>query len=69
MIGGFRSVLRFCVFQSQTFVIVIMIDSSENTFVKVAFELQSLHVFEKCRNGWSIMANSPNRFNNISILG
>ena len=46
--------------------IIIMIDSSENTFVKVAFELQSLRVFEKCRNGWSIMANiSPNRFNNI----
>ena len=44
---------------------VIMIDSIKNTFVKVAFELQSLRVFEKCRNGWSIMANSPNRFNNI----
>ena len=44
---------------------VIMIDSSKNTFVKVAFELQSLRVFEKCRNGWSIMANSPNRFDNI----
>ena len=44
---------------------VIMIDSIKNTFVKLAFELQSLRVFEKCRNGWSIMANSPNRFNNI----
>ena len=42
---------------------VIMIDSSKNTFVKVAFELQSLRVFEKCRNGQSIMANSPKRFN------
>ena len=58
----------FCisVFQGLTFVIVIMIDSSENTFVKVAFELQSLHVFEKCRNRWSIMENSPNRLNNIN---
>ena len=27
-------------FQGPTFVIVIMIDSSENTFVKVAFELR-----------------------------
>ena len=56
--------LRFCVARSDI-VMVIMIDSSKNTFVKVAFELQSLRVFEKCRNGWSIMANSPNRFNNI----
>ena len=57
----------FCVsvFQGLTFVIVIMIDSNENTFAKMAFELQSLHVFEKCRNGWSIMVNSLNRFNNI----
>ena len=28
------------VFQGPTFVIIIMIDSSENTFVKVAFELR-----------------------------
>ena len=55
--------LRFCVSRSDI-VMVIMIDSSKNTFVKVGFELQSLR-FEKCRNGWSIMANSPNRFNNI----
>ena len=27
-------------FQGPTFVIIIMIDTSENTFVKVAFELQ-----------------------------
>ena len=27
-------------FQGPTFVIIIMIDSSENTFVKVAFELR-----------------------------
>ena len=51
----------FCVsvFQGPTFMIVIMIDSSENTFVKAAFGLQSLHVFEKWGNGMSITVNSP----------
>ena len=51
----------FCVsvFQGPTFMIVIMIDSSENTFVKAAFGLQSLHIFEKWGNGMSIMVNSP----------
>ena len=39
VIGGFRSVLCVSVFQGSLFVIVIMIDGSENVIVKAAFEL------------------------------
>ena len=39
MIGGFRYILCVSVFQGSLLVIVIMIDSSENTTVKAAFEL------------------------------
>ena len=44
MIGEFQSVLYISVFQGSS----IMIDSSEKcNIVKVAFDLQSLRVFEK----------------------
>ena len=39
MIGGFRYILCVSVFQGSLLVIVIMIDGSENTTVKAAFEL------------------------------
>ena len=47
MIAGFQSFLCVSVFQGSLFVIVIMIDSSENAIVKESFELKSLHVCEK----------------------
>jgi len=48
VISEFQSVLYISVFQGSLLVIVIMIDSSEKcNIVKVAFDLQSLRVFEK----------------------
>ena len=48
VIGEFQSILYISVFQGSLLVIVIMIDSSEKcNIVKVAFDLQSLHGFEK----------------------
>ena len=39
VIGGFRSVLFVSQFQGSLLMIVIMIDGSENTIVKVAIQL------------------------------
>ena len=50
VIGGFQPVLYVSVFQGLFLVIKTMIDNRENAFVKAAFKLKSLHVFEKCSN-------------------
>ena len=49
MIGGFRSVLCVSVFQGllHVIVIIILLMAAKSVIVKAAFELQSLHVFEK----------------------
>ena len=53
VIGRFRSVWCVSVFQG-LLLVIIMIDSSKNAFVKAAFELQSLHGFEKSSNIWHV---------------
>ena len=55
-------------FQGPTFVIIIMIDSSENTFVKVAFELRDCMFLKSAgmdRVSWRIVLIDSI----ISILG
>ena len=49
MIGGFRSILCFCVLEGSLLVIVIMTEAATDAIVKLAFKLQSSPVIEITR--------------------
>ena len=49
MIGGFPSILCFCVLEGSLLVIVIMTEAAKDAIVKLAFKLQSSPVIEIAR--------------------
>ena len=50
MISRFRSILRVSVFQGLLLIVIVIMAAGKNAIVKVAFDLYSSHVCEKCRN-------------------